>query len=147
MVTSLRGNSTQICTIPNTDVLHPQHEHTTSPRQTCTISKTNVHHPQHGCAPSPTWVCSIPATDVHHPQHKADCPDSSKTCLVSNGSFFSLCSMNSARLSSVVTISAGMEGEARAASRDRTKASLMGSSSSAQQDTKPAANSSLAMLG
>ena len=42
---------------------------------------------------------------------------------VSSGSAFSSCSMNSARLSSVVTMSGGMVGEASAASRLRTSCS------------------------
>lgn len=66
---------------------------------------------------------------------------------VSSGSAFSSCSMNSARLSSVVTMSGGMVGEASAASRLRTSCSCMPSSSSLQQLTKPAAKSSRAIEG
>mmetsp|Transcript_15475 Transcript_15475/g.45657 ORF Transcript_15475/g.45657 Transcript_15475/m.45657 type:complete len:268 (-) Transcript_15475:3602-4405(-) len=53
--------------------------------------------------------------------------------------------MNSARLSSAVTVSGGMVGDASAASRLRTSCSCKWPSSSAQHDTKPAANSSRAM--
>mmetsp|Transcript_6449 Transcript_6449/g.17229 ORF Transcript_6449/g.17229 Transcript_6449/m.17229 type:complete len:284 (-) Transcript_6449:1604-2455(-) len=55
--------------------------------------------------------------------------------------------MNSAKFKSEVTISGGMVGEASAASRLRTSWCCRFSSSSDQHDTKPAANSSRAILG
>ncbi|KAI8476694.1 MAG: hypothetical protein J3K34DRAFT_400160 [Monoraphidium minutum] len=55
--------------------------------------------------------------------------------------------MNSARFKRAVTISGGIVGAASAASRERTSCSWLAGSSSDQQDTKPAANSSRAIIG
>lgn len=81
------------------------------------------------------------------PRHPCTSPHAGAAHLVSSGSAFSSCSMNSARFRRVVTMSGGMVGLASAASSDRTSCSCIPSSSSDQQLTKPAANSSRAMPG